>query len=107
MRLAQNAVEAREVDLLLVAGKTEPIRVFELMAAAGALAPEMAELRAVFGEGLSAYRERRWDIAAQKFADGLRIRPDDGPSTTFLQRVAVLRATPPPDDWNGVWVTTK
>jgi adenylate cyclase len=107
MRLAQNAVEAREVDLLLVAGKTEPIRVFELMAAAGALAPEMAELRAVFGEGLSAYRERRWDVAAQKFAAGLRIRPDDGPSTTFLQRVAVLRATPPPDDWNGVWVTTK
>jgi adenylate cyclase len=95
------------VDLLLVAGKIEPIRVFELMGAAGALTPERIELRGVFGEGLAAYRECRWDSAEQKFGACLQIAPDDGPSTTFLSRVAVLRATPPPADWNGAWVTTK
>ena len=30
LRLAKHAVEARELDLLIVAGKTEPVRVFEL-----------------------------------------------------------------------------
>jgi class 3 adenylate cyclase len=107
MRLAQRSVEARELDLLLVEGKSEPIRVFELMGAAGELAPEQDELRGVFGEGLAAYRERRWDDAARKFAESLRILPGDGPSGTFLHRVEVLRATPPAADWNGVWATTK
>jgi adenylate cyclase len=107
MRLAQRAVEAREVDLLLVEGRTEPIRVFELLCVAGALAPEQAELRGVFGEGLAAYRDHRFDDAARKFAESLRIVPDDGPSSTFLHRVEILRATPPAPDWNGVWATTK
>jgi adenylate cyclase len=42
LRLAQHAVEARELDLVIVAGKTEPIRVFELLAPAGQLKPEVA-----------------------------------------------------------------
>ncbi len=102
VRLAQHAVEARELDRLIVAGKTEPIRVFELLGRAGELAPAVLELRGVYGEGLAAYREARWDVAEGKFRECLRLAPDDGPARTFLARVAVLRATPP-RDWNGVW----
>jgi adenylate cyclase len=103
MRLAQGAVDAREIDLLVVVGKTEPIRVFELLAPAGRLAPSMAELRGMFEEGLAAYREARWDVAEAKFGDCLRVKPDDVPSQTFAERVARLRAHPPSPAWNGVW----
>ena len=102
-RLAQDAVEARELDLLVVLGKTEPIRVFELLGLAGQLPSPMVELREVFAEGLLAYRERKWDVAERKFRECLQIAPDDGPARTFVERVAELRATPPGPSWNGVW----
>ncbi len=107
LRLAQHAVEARELDLVIVAGKTEPIRVFELLAPAGQLKPEVAELRHVFAEGLEAYRGTKWDIAEQKFRECLTLCPDDGPSRAFIERVATLRSHPPAGDWNGVWMANK
>ena len=33
----------------------------------------------------------------------LEIRPKDGPSRVFLERVQALRRNPPGKDWNGVW----
>ena len=103
MRLARHAVEARELDLLVVVGKTEPIRVFEILAPVGELAPEMAELRGLFEEGLVAYREAKWETADRKFRGCLQLKPDDAPSRTFVERVALLQAHPPPASWNGVW----
>jgi adenylate cyclase len=106
LRLAQHAVEARELDLLVVAGKTEPIRVFELLAPAGQLKPETAELRGLFADGLGAYRGTKWDIAERKFRECLTLCPEDGPSRAFIERVAMLRVHPPAGDWNGVWEMT-
>jgi len=102
-RLAQSAVEAREVDLLVVAGKTEPIRVYELLAPVGQLEPRTAELRSLFEEGLAAYRAAKWELADRKVRECLQLVPDDGPSRTFLERVATLRTRAPFDDWTGVW----
>jgi adenylate cyclase len=103
VRLAGHVVEARELDLLIVTGKTEPLRVFELLGRAGALAPALADLREAFAEGLAAYRETKWDVAERKFHACLALAPADGPARAFLERVALLRATPPGGDWNGVW----
>jgi adenylate cyclase len=103
VRLASHVIEARELDLLIVAGKTEPIRVFELLGPAGALPPAMADLRGVFADALAAYREGKWDVAERKFHDCLTLAPGDGPSKTFLERVAILRSTPLAADWNGIW----
>ena len=103
VRLASHVIEARELDLLIVAGKTEPIRVFELLGLAGALPPAMADLRGVFADALAAYREGKWDVAERRFHDCLTLAPGDGPSKTFLERVAILRSTPLAADWNGIW----
>jgi adenylate cyclase len=103
MRLARHAVEARELDLLVVVGKTEPIRVFEILAPAGELAPELADLRGLFEDGLVAYREGKWETADRTFRECLQLKPDDAPSRTFLDRIALLQAHPPPPSWNGVW----
>ena len=102
-RLAQADIEARELDLVIVVGKTEPIRIFEALAPAGQLSPQVAELCGVFDEGLTAYRAAKWDIAERKFRECLNLRPDDGPSRTFLDRVMSVQAQPPAGDWTGVW----
>jgi adenylate cyclase len=102
-KLAQNVIEARELDVITVAGKTEPIRIYEAMSRAGELKPEQAALRDLFAEGLAAYRLRNWDEAQVRFESCLRQADDDGPSRVFLDRIVLLRNNPPPADWDGVW----
>ena len=106
-RFARNAIEARELDLLTVAGKSEPLKIYELICAAGELTTEVAELRDMFGEGLTAYRARDWQTAERRFSDCLAREPDDGPSRVFQQRIQLLRKAPPRDDWDGVWRHTE
>jgi adenylate cyclase len=103
LRLAQDEVEVRELDLITVAGKTEPVRIHELLSPFNKLAPTDAELREEFAVGLAAYRIRDWDEAQRRFDQCLKLKPDDGPSAVFSKRVGTLRADPPPPDWGGVW----
>jgi adenylate cyclase len=106
-RLAQHDVEVRELDLVTVVGKTEPIRIFELLGLTGEIAPDQIELHGLFADALVAYRERDWDLAERKFQECLKLTPEDGPSRLFEQRVAFLRLNPPSSDWDGVWRATE
>jgi adenylate cyclase len=106
-RLAQQAIEVREIDLVTVAGKTEPIRVFELLAPAGGLSPQDEERRGLFADGLAAYRRTDWDRAERRFKECFRLRPDDAPAKVFVERVALFRASPPPPDWDRSWLMTE
>jgi adenylate cyclase len=103
LKLARSEVEARELDLITVAGKTEPVRVYELLCPAGQLGPGVAELLQEFAKGLAVYRARDWDGAERQFRRCLELSPEDAPSTLYLQRIAALRAEPPPSNWDGVW----
>jgi adenylate cyclase len=95
--------EMREIDIISVKGKTETTRVFELMAAAGRLSEELARLRERYEQAQRAHLAQEWDLAEATFRECLQIRPNDGPSLLFLERVQVLRRDPPRKDWNGVW----
>lgn len=106
-RLAQGAIEAREIDLITVAGKTEPVRIYELLSLAGELDSNREKLRQLFADGLEAYRNRDWDTAQARFEDCQRTVKDDGPSALFLKRIDLLRASPPPDDWDSIWRHTE
>jgi len=106
-RLAQQAVEVRELDFVTVVGKTEPVRIFELLGRVGEITPDTLELRDLFADALAAYRERDWDGAERKFQECLKLTPEDGPSRLFEQRVVFLRANPPAADWQGVWHATE
>jgi adenylate cyclase len=102
-RLAQQTIEARELDTITVAGKTEPVRIYEAMCRTGELTPERSQLRELFAQGLAAYRRQSWEEAEAHFEGCLRIAGEDGPARLFLERIALLRAAPPPADWDGIW----
>jgi class 3 adenylate cyclase len=102
-QLAADTVEVREIDSVLVVGKSEPERVFELLGRKGEVPIDRLELRDTFVAAIGDYREQRWEKAAKGFRDCLSINPDDPASHVFLDRIAQFRSEPPGDAWNGVW----
>jgi adenylate cyclase len=100
---AVEAVEAREIDRLVVVGQTHPQVVFELMGRKGELSAQQISLRTLYAEGLAAYRSRRWEDARSALNAVLETTPDDGPSIALLSRIETLRENPPAADWDGSW----
>ena len=105
-RLVETEVEVRELDLVTVYGKTEPIRIYELLSKGGELDAPTTELCHTFRIALDHYRQQKWQNAEQGFRACLQIKQHDGPSLEFLTRIATFARTPPPKDWNGVWQTS-
>src|ERR1700730_16471658 len=102
-RMAQQVIEARELDLVTVAGKTEPVRIYEAMGRAGEIAQERIQLREMYANGLAAYPRQDWEEAQRCFESCQLGDADDGPSRLFIERISLLRSNPPPADWDGVW----
>ena len=95
-------MEARELDLITVVGRTEPIRIYELLGPTAELLPGEDELAHEFENGLKTYRAREWALAERHFQRCLEIRPADRPSALYIERISEMRKNPPPADWNGV-----
>jgi adenylate cyclase len=93
----------RELDLVRVKGRTEPVRIYELLGH-GLPSPEQKELISEFSEAVCLYRGREWNKALLLFERILERFPDDGPSRMFADRCRSLQQNPPPEDWEGVWV---
>ena len=100
--LAGDDVEVREVDRVAVVGRTEAVRIYELLSMRGELSSVQQRLRAHYQEGLAAYRSGHWPEAEKHFTAALAGAPEDGPSQTMLGRVRVF-ANAPPEDWTGDW----
>jgi adenylate cyclase len=97
------AIAAREIDFLLVKGKTEPARVFEVVGLAGQVPEARLALNERFAEALAAYQAQQWDRSETAWRGCLELFPGDGPSRLFLERVRHLRTQPPGEPWNGIW----
>jgi adenylate cyclase len=101
--LAGEAIEVRELDSVRVVGKTDAVRIYELLGRKDAIAPEVMRLRDGFEAALQLYRARKWDEARAGFERSLALKPDDGPSQLFLARLRQLREQPPAPGWDGAW----
>ena len=102
-RFAAELVETREIDSVIVLGKSEPHRIFELLGRKGEVAAERLALRDAYVEALAAYRRKAWDEARAGFESCLAIAPGDVPSEVFLKRIARFCAAAPGPEWDGVW----
>ena len=97
-----------ELDRVRVKGKDQPLTVYEpLVDIAVATAADRAYVEA-YHRGLERYRARDF-VAARDLWSDLR-HPLDTESkvcTIMAQRAELLRASPPPVDWDGVWYVPK
>jgi Tfp pilus assembly protein PilF len=58
----------------------------------------------LFTAGLSAYKDRQFPEAKERFEAALKLDPADGPSRVYLARTQEYLTSPPPADWDGVYV---
>ncbi len=100
-KLAGDAIEAREIDLLAVVGKTRPVRVYELLGMAGAVSEPRRQGFALYEAGLRAYRARCWDEAEAHLKLAQEALGLDKASQVLLSRIEKCRISPPPLEWNG------
>jgi adenylate cyclase len=99
----KDQVVARELDLIRVKGKTQPVKVYELLALTKD-AHMHNDLVTRFEKGLTAYRSGEWLPAIETFQQLLIDYPQDGPSQVFIERCLNLLARPPEGVWDGVFV---
>lgn len=103
---ARDAFVFREIDSVAVVGKTEPERIHELITTTADADADQLAFRDTFEQALESYRQRAWDDAESALATCREWAPEDGPVAVYLQRIAELRESPPPADWDGVWRAT-
>jgi adenylate cyclase len=94
----QEDFDFRLVDVVAVKGRTQGVRVYELLGRRDAGADHARE------RSYERALERYW---ARDFAGALAIleaQPDDPPSVVLAERARALLADPPPAGWDGVYV---
>ena len=99
----KDTIECREIDFIRVPGKTQPIRVFEVMGEKGKLDIAMLELKNHFETGLAAYRACKWVEARHEFEKCIELNAQERPAKTFLSRIELFQVKPPGNEWDGIW----
>jgi adenylate cyclase len=104
-RKLRGTYRAREIDLVVVKGKTRPVAVYEILDYhTEETFPNLMDVVNQFKDGIGKYRAGKWDAAVGAFREALRLNPRDRLSEIYIERCEKLKANPPEGEWNGVWV---
>ena len=94
----------RDIDDVVVKGKTESVRVYEVLDYhSEETFPNLMEATGYFREGRTAYRGGQWDQAIKSFKESLNLNPLDKLSGIYMERCEHLKADPPKGEWRGVY----
>ena len=93
----------RELDFITVKGKTEPVRIYEILQEKNKAEDKIFEIKNLFEQGLELYRQQKWKEAFKLFDLNAR-KYHDYPSIVFIDRIRHFAKNPPPKDWDGVFV---
>jgi adenylate cyclase len=100
-------VVVRELDLIQVKGKMEPVKVYELL---GSAKMEMSDSKRqaleLYQEGLKLYRARQWEESIAYMQQAYSLDETCYTAQIYTERAGLYKLTPPPDDWNGIFVMT-
>lgn len=104
-KAVEGKVIARELDRIQVVGKAAPVTVYELRGLiSGAIPPDEAKFLDLYARGIENHRKWNWEEAIRLFEQAMTIVKEDYPSQIYIERSKIYQMSPPPDDWNGVFV---
>jgi adenylate cyclase len=101
-RLAAPEFAYRELDLVRVKGKSEPVAIFEPLGKPADLPAAVLDELREWDEALALVRAQDWE-EAQRRIEGLgAAHPERTLYALYLARIALWRAQPPGEGWDGV-----
>jgi len=92
-----------EIDSVRVKGKTRPVRIYQLMGRKDASLSQAETIR-FFHQGLQFYKEQKWDKALEAFKTVSAMDKGVYAAQIYMERIAGLKSSPPPPDWDGVCI---
>ncbi len=96
----------RELDIVRVKGKDRPVSIFEPIGPVDQTPREVRRELRRYHAALAAYRNQSWDEAERELFSLANENPDCYTYRMYLDRIAVFRSEPPPEDWDGVFTHT-
>jgi adenylate cyclase len=110
--LCKDQIWYRELDLIRVKGKNEPIAIYELVdVKEGPLSKEVPKqkLQAIdyYHKGRDLFNNRKFEQAIDVFHQALEIEKYDKAAILHIERCRHFLATPPESNWDGVWTYTE
>ncbi|MEO5348106.1 MAG: GAF domain-containing protein [Magnetococcus sp. YQC-3] len=97
----------REVDWVVVKGKTQPVAVYEVLDYHTEESfPNLMEVVNHFSSGVHHYRAGHFEKGIEAFTEALKRNPKDKLCDTYIERCKHLLESPPAGAWDGVWVMT-
>jgi class 3 adenylate cyclase/CHASE2 domain-containing sensor protein len=99
--LAGPTVIWRELDMVRVVGRMDPVRIFEPLAEAGMETAMQKACASAYAEGLKCWRARDYAGALRYFGE---FADRDPPSSSFQRRAAILMREPPGLQWSPITV---
>lgn len=104
-RRLKGTYRVREADKVVVKGKSEAVGVYEVLDFhTEETFPNLSDVLECYKVGLGHYRKREWDKALRSLNEALKLNPADKLSAIYAERAEYMKANPPGDDWDGVWV---
>jgi len=93
----------RELDCVRVKGKAEPVTIYEPLGMRTDVPDKLKENTKLFHNALRLYRQKDWDGAEKVLRELQAADPGTYIYQLYLDRIAVFRTEPPPEDWDGVF----
>ena len=107
----KDKIVVRDLDNVRVLGKSEPVKVFELISEIGQEPEKYKKILPAYHEALDLYKNQEWKKAIEAFkaSDSLEdMFPGrkTNPSRIYIPRCEHFLDNPPGDNWDGVWTLT-
>lgn len=104
-RALRGTYRVREVDLVVVKGKTKPVAIYEVLDFHGEDSyPSLVDAMGLFRNGVESYRKRNWGAAGKLFQEVLALNPYDKVAGLYVERCGQMADNPPPPDWDGTFI---
>ena len=93
----------RELDLVRVKGKDQPVAIFQPIAPVDEVDRDTRKELRRYHAALKHYRRQDWDNAEQEMFSLAREHPETRVYQMYVDRIMFFRKEPPGEDWDGVF----
>lgn len=110
-----NDVIYRYLDKIIVKGRSQPVVMYEAVGLKNFTPQKTVDCVGIYERGIEAYLKQDWNKAEAYLKEAAILEPwqpghfktvKENPSLVMLERVEAMRANPPGDGWDGVYVMT-